>query len=144
MQLCDMVTAPKCKICDTRHWGVEHDWGGGGSVSERAPLSPAHGIDRQIRDIEVGVAKLTADFDYRVVISPARSVDDVRRAEAAVMVARAKKATPKLEVAKEALAAAEAKPKRGRPASKHPDRPWEKEGVTRRTWERRKVREGSP
>ena len=47
------------------------------------------------------------------VISPARSVDDVRRAEASVMVARAKKSTPKID-------------------------------VTRRTWERRKAKEGTP
>lgn len=42
-----------------------------------------------------------------------------------------------IEIAKAASAEVLAPKRRGRPASKHPDKPWEAEGVTRRTWERR-------
>lgn len=76
------------------------------------PALPRRGIERQFADV---------------------SEPEIRKALAVAGIVNDNIEAPRTEIAP---VEAEIKVKRGRPP-KYPDHPWEAEGITRRTWERR-------
>jgi hypothetical protein len=110
------------------------------------PNLPRRGIERQFADVSepeirkaLAVALVVNDSPQRFEIVRKPVEEHVVRelpCDMKVEVIEAKNVMTKAELAQTVLAEAETKVRRGRPP-KYPGRPWEAEGITRRTWERR-------